>query len=262
MFAWTLPAVAAATASQEQVTGQGATSTQAMNAPAPAFPPGCQVTVLDEIVVRAKESLDSEVITVLREGTLLDVLRRGLEPETRRLYVRHDQSECFGWISCVARSGHPWVSLVVSQGTTTLPGRPEPQFPQDPQELAAEPAPSRAEEATTTRPSMQDPSAPEDTLDPELNRAERSSGHCKSLPATAAEHGRRWTESPEPGWRVCRKKRGPVQQSCPETGLTPSACHSDLAHPKQSSSRRFVRARCAPGTKLGMPTLGDRKSVV
>lgn len=69
MFAWTLPAVAAATASQEQVTGQGATSTQAMNAPAPAFPPGCQVTVLDEIVVRAKESLDSEVITVLREAT-------------------------------------------------------------------------------------------------------------------------------------------------------------------------------------------------
>ncbi|CAE7943787.1 unnamed protein product, partial [Symbiodinium sp. KB8] len=196
MFAWTLPAVAAATASQEQVTGQGATSTQAVNAPAPAFPPGCQVTVLDEIVVRAKESLDSEVITVLREGTLLDVLRRGLEPETRRLYVRHDQSECFGWISCVARSGHPWVSLVVSQGTTTLPGRPEPQFPQDPQELAAEPAPSRAEEATTTRPSMQDPSAPEDTLDPELNRAERYSDQevLRALQISAGDSRRAWKE--------------------------------------------------------------------
>eukprot|EP00439_Symbiodinium_sp_Y106_P058764 s4361_g8.t1 len=111
------PAAATAFVSQEQVTGQGATSMQAVKAPALAFPQGCQVTVLNEIVVRAEESLDSKVVTVLREGTLLDVLRGGFEPETRRLYVRqvrHDQSGCSGWISCIARSGHPWVSLVAS----------------------------------------------------------------------------------------------------------------------------------------------------
>ncbi|CAE7726386.1 unnamed protein product [Symbiodinium sp. CCMP2592] len=147
---------------------------QAVKAPALAFPQGCQVTVLDEIVVRAEESLDSKVVTVLREGTLLDVLHGGFEPETRRLYVRHDQSGCSGWISCIAMSGHPWVSLVASVSQV-----------------------ASHTEATTALPSMLvDPPAPEDQKDAELSVAERLSDQevLRELQISAGDSRPAWKE--------------------------------------------------------------------
>eukprot|EP00439_Symbiodinium_sp_Y106_P068204 s46_g11.t1 len=79
------------------------------------FPPGCRVAVLDEMVMRAEESLKSEQLAVLEEGTLLDVVGSGSEPGTRRLYVRHQQSGALGWISFVAQSGRPLVALAAAE---------------------------------------------------------------------------------------------------------------------------------------------------
>ncbi|CAE7225485.1 nhaA [Symbiodinium sp. CCMP2592] len=78
------------------------------------FPPGCRVAVLDEMVMRAEESLKSQQLAVLEEGTLLDVVGSGSEPGTRRLYVRH-QSGTLGWISFVAQSGRPLVALAAAE---------------------------------------------------------------------------------------------------------------------------------------------------
>lgn len=65
--------------------------------------------------MRAEESLKSEQLAVLEEGTLLDVVGSGSEPGTRRLYVRHQQSGALGWISFVAQSGRPLVALAAAE---------------------------------------------------------------------------------------------------------------------------------------------------
>ncbi|CAE7243881.1 unnamed protein product, partial [Symbiodinium sp. KB8] len=69
------------------------------------FPPGCRVAVLDEMVMRAEESLKSEQLAVLEEGTLLDVVGSGSEPGSGTL----------GWISFVAQSGRPLVALAAAE---------------------------------------------------------------------------------------------------------------------------------------------------
>ncbi|CAE7203482.1 unnamed protein product, partial [Symbiodinium microadriaticum] len=56
------------------------------------FPPGCRVAVLDEMVMRAEESLKSEQLAVLEEA-----------------------SGTLGWISFVAQSGRPLVALAAAE---------------------------------------------------------------------------------------------------------------------------------------------------
>ncbi|CAJ1372561.1 unnamed protein product, partial [Effrenium voratum] len=86
------------------------------------FPIGCNISVLDEMVMRAEEHLKSEQVTVLEEGSLLSVLAHGGEPNTRRLYVRHAESGLCGWISCVAQSGRRLVTVVeVKTGRSHTP---------------------------------------------------------------------------------------------------------------------------------------------
>ncbi|CAK9089603.1 unnamed protein product [Durusdinium trenchii] len=86
-------------------------STSRLNEFVHDFPIGCQVSALDEMVMRAEEQLKSEQVAVVEEGSLMDVLAHGSEPSTRRLYVRA-QSGLSGWISCVAQSGRPLVGVV------------------------------------------------------------------------------------------------------------------------------------------------------